>query len=78
MLTTARTRRAWLALGGAGLAALGFGGTAPAAAADPAAQQVDGLDAALLEAMKTGKTQSARAATASWSRRWRGRSTFRP
>jgi phospholipid transport system substrate-binding protein len=60
-----RTRRAWLALGaalvaGAGLVPLGFGATAQAAAADPAAQQVDGLDAALLEAMKAGKSQSVR------------------
>ncbi len=58
-MTMARTRRAWLALGAAaaGLATLGFG-TAVQAAADPAAQQVDGLDAALLEAMKAGKSQS--------------------
>ena len=63
-MTIARTRRAWLALGGAfaagGLAALGPALSARAAAADPAAQQVDVLDAALLETMKAGKTQSAR------------------
>lgn len=72
-LTMARTRRAWLAravVAGAGLsAAMGVGGaatlalpaTAQAAAADPAAQQVDGLDAALLETMKAAKAgQSAK------------------
>jgi phospholipid transport system substrate-binding protein len=59
-LTMARTRRAWLALGGAGLTALGLGTAVQAAAADLAAQQVDGLDAALLEAMKAGKSQSAK------------------
>ena len=64
-MTIERTRRAWLALGAAlggasSLAALGLGTAAHAAAADPAAQQVDGLDAALLETMKAGKSQSAR------------------
>ena len=66
MLTMATTRRAWLArtaalgagLGsGAGAGALATFGAAPAAAAaaaDPAAQQIDALDAALLETMKAG------------------------
>jgi phospholipid transport system substrate-binding protein len=49
------------ASGAVGLATFGFTPSArAAAAADPAAQQVEGLDAALLEAMKAGKSQSAR------------------
>jgi phospholipid transport system substrate-binding protein len=63
VLTIATTRRAWLALGmmagAAGLAA-SLPRAALAAAGDPAAQQIEALDAALLEAMKAGKTQSAR------------------
>ncbi len=68
MLTIARTRRAWLALamaagavlGAGSLAATSFAPAARAAAADPAAQQVDALDAALIETMKAGKSESAR------------------
>ena len=71
-MTIARSRRAWLAstaaagvaLGvamGGGTAMLGVPSAAQAAAADPAAQQIEGLDAALLEAMKAGKAgQSAK------------------
>jgi phospholipid transport system substrate-binding protein len=58
VLTISTTRRAWLALAAAGAAASG----APAAwaAADPAAQTIDGLDAGLIEAMKAAKSASAR------------------
>ena len=62
MLTIATTRRAWLALGVAGAVDLA-GISLPAAAlaaADPAAQQIEALNAALLETMKAGKTASAR------------------
>jgi phospholipid transport system substrate-binding protein len=59
----ARTRRDWLALGmaaGAGVLGSAMAPAARAAAADPAAQQIDALDAALIETMKAGKTASAR------------------
>ena len=42
-------------LGVGGLAALGFAPTARAAAADPAAAQIESLDAALLDTMKAAK-----------------------
>jgi phospholipid transport system substrate-binding protein len=69
VLTIETTRRAWLAgaaalgagafMGAGGLAAIDLA-PAQAAAVDPAAQQIDALDAALLETMKAGKSQSAR------------------
>jgi len=72
VLTITRTRRAWLARAavagvalsvamGGGAAMLGAPSAAHAAAANPAAQQIDGLDAALLDAMKAAKAgQSAK------------------
>jgi phospholipid transport system substrate-binding protein len=62
-LTIATTRRGFAALGmagAAGLAGIGLAPAALAAAADPAAQQVEALNAALLETMKSAKTSSAR------------------
>jgi len=63
VLTIVTTRRAWLALGvaaGAASLAASLPRAALAAARDPAAQQVEALDAALLETMKAAKSQSAR------------------
>jgi phospholipid transport system substrate-binding protein len=61
VLTIATTRRGWLALGvAAGAAGLASGlPSAALAAADPAAQQIEALNAALLETMKSAKTASA-------------------
>jgi phospholipid transport system substrate-binding protein len=59
VLTIATTRRGWLALGVAAGLASGLP-SAVLAAADPAAQQIEALNAALLETMKAAKTQSAR------------------
>ncbi len=62
-MTIETTRRAWLALGvaaGAASLAASLPTAALAAAGDPAAQQVEALNAALLETMKAAKSQSAR------------------
>ena len=68
-MTTARFRRARLALGALGIAlggmtggivSLGVPAAAQAAASDPAAQQINALNAGLIETMRAGKGQSVR------------------
>ena len=64
MVTIATTRRAWLALAMAAAGAVGLASSLPsaarAAAGDPAAQQVEALDAALLDTMKSAKSAGVR------------------